>query len=182
MKRLTNFLSLIIFLSACDQIAQEEKGAHLPPARGEIGEIICVVDSAQQKGKVGNALKRTFRKPMRGLPQDEPLFDIKFVTPQKMNKVLRYAKNLIFVTILDDESQGGQMLLRNFTEESIEKIKNNPNLFMFIKQNDFAYGQEIVHLFGNNPKEMALLHHRTLLRGDGRQHHAKPSPPASAFC
>jgi len=114
-----------------------------------------VVDSAQQKGKVGNALKRTFRKPMRGLPQDEPLFDIKFVTPQKMNKVLRYAKNLIFVTILDDESQGGQMLLRNFTEESIEKIKNNPNLFMFIKQNDFAYGQEIVHLFGNNPKEMA---------------------------
>ena len=36
--------------------------------------------------------------------------------------------------------------------ESVKMIKEDSSLFMFTKQDEFAQGQEILHLFGQTPE------------------------------
>jgi hypothetical protein len=103
---------------------------------------------------VGDALRDIFLEPIPGLPQEEAYFNPRFVRPQDLNSVLKLVKNLVYVATLDDKTPGGQILLRNFTKNSIERIKKDPSLFMFSKSDQFARGQEVLHLFGNNDQEL----------------------------
>ena len=147
-------LSLIIWLFSCDGQGFLTDVSDLPMARGETGEIIMVIDSAKRAGPVGLELRRIFHSIYPGLPQDEPAFTVRYVAPRKMNNVLRNAKNLIFVATLDDQSINGRYLLKNFTQESKDRINSNPNLYMLTKSNEFARGQEVLHLFGKNDAQL----------------------------
>ncbi|NJN26055.1 MAG: DUF4837 family protein [Cyclobacteriaceae bacterium] len=55
---------------------------------------------------------------------------------------------MIIVTVLGDNSKGNRKLKSYFTPESLKMIEDDPSLFMFAKQDEFARGQELVHLFG----------------------------------
>lgn len=138
-----------IFLHACSEIDKNYENS-LPPARGEAGEIVLVMDSTDWKGKIGDELRQAFRAEAPGLPQDEPLFTLRYVDPGKLNSVLRSAKNMIFVTTMEGKSLANRQLKSYFTKESLEKIENNPDLFMLAKKNEYARGQEVLHLFGQN--------------------------------
>lgn len=145
---------LIIFLFyGCGEKGNED--ASLPEARGGVGEIILVMDSASWKGELGGALRSIFREPIPGLPQEEPMYTLRYVNPMAMNDVLRNAKNLIFVTTLQGSSMADKKLRSYFTKESMEKIKSDPDIFMFTKQDEFARGQYILHLFGETKKSLA---------------------------
>ena len=122
----------------------------LPLATGASGEIILVMDSTKWAGALGDEVKKTFKAPFPGLIQDEPVFNLVYVDPDKLNSVLRNSKNLVFVNTLDGNSRGDLILRNYFTQESQEKIKADSNLYMS-KQNDlFARGQAVMHLFQLN--------------------------------
>lgn len=126
----------------------------MQPARGDIGEIILVMDSASWQGELGDELIRTFRKPYPGLPQEEPYFNVNYVNPLRLNSVLKSAKNMIFVTTFDKKNRASRVLQSNFTPESVEKIKNDSSYFMFTKKDEFARDQRILHLFAKNQKTL----------------------------
>jgi hypothetical protein len=123
-------------------------------AAGAVGEIIMVVDSSMWNGAVGAELKETFRASFPGLYRDEPLFSVRQVNPEKLTKTLRNARNVIYVTTLDDNSDGGRIIRSNYTPETLSKIKEDPNLFMSAIKDEFAYGQETIHLFGRSKAEL----------------------------
>lgn len=127
----------------------------LPNAAGDIAEVLVVIEAGKWAGPVGQFIKENLGATMPGLPQDEPLFTLRRIDPLKMNSVLKTAKNIIYVTLLDDNSKVGLFMRNNITEESLVRIKNEPGLFMFTKKDEYAIGQEITHLFGIN--EQALL-------------------------
>ncbi len=147
-------LLMAVYLISCDGKGLLSDVSNLPRARGEIGEIIMVIDSVKRFGPVGRELRRIFHGIFPGLPQDEPAFTVRYVAPSSMNNVLRNAKNLIFVATLDDQSLNGKYLLRNYTQESKDRINNDPSIFMHAKSNEFARGQEILHLFGKNDRQL----------------------------
>ena len=157
MKQIINSFTfiLIVFISGCNTDSSSNSQRALPPARGQIGEIIMVIDSAKRKTELFQELRKTFSAPVPGLPQNEPTFTMRYVSPLNLNNVLRSAKNMIYVATLDDRTKGGRALLRNFTQSSIDRIKADSSLFMFSKQNEFAQGQEVLHLFG--PDEPTLM-------------------------
>lgn len=142
------FFLLIIFLSACSENGRET--SLLPPARGEAGEILLVVDSTYWNGPIGDALRQTFRISVEGLPQNEPMFTLRYIDPLQLNSVLRSAKNMIFVTTMEGKSLANRQLKSSFTKESLDRIENNEELFMLTKEDEFAHGQHIMHLFGQN--------------------------------
>ena len=144
---LSSFLLLSLF-SSCDQ--SNTSNENLPVARGGVGEIMLVMDSASWKGAVGEEIRNIFRAPIPGLPQDEPMYTLRYINPFALNSVLRNSKNLIFVTTMEGQSQADRKLRSYFTKESLEQIRNNPELFMHTKQDEFARGQEIMHLFGQD--------------------------------
>lgn len=141
---------LLPYLTACENTSQST----LPQARGTNDEVLLVMDSTAWQGELGDELRLTFREAMPGLPQAEPYFDLRYVDPFKLNSVLRSAKNILFVTTLDNKTAAGRRMQSYFTEESIQRIRQNPDLYMFEKQDEFARGQEIYHLFGNTEAEL----------------------------
>lgn len=144
-------------VSSCDQSANNNE--NLPVARGAAGEIILVMDSTNWRGAVGDALRDIFMAPMPGLPQEEPMYTLNYVNPIALNSVLKSAKNMIFVTTLEGQSRADRILKSYFTKASLERIENDPSLYLYSRQNEFAKGQEILHLFGKD--EAVLIAHLT---------------------
>lgn len=147
------FILLLVF-SACSENGSGENNENLPMSQGNAGQILVVMDSAQWMGPLGQEIKQTFRQPLPGLPQDEPLFSLMYINPFQMNSMLRRFKNIIYVATLDNNSSAGRSLKSEFTKESVERISQDPDLFMLPKKNVFARDQSVVHIFGNNEEEL----------------------------
>lgn len=145
-----SFLGVIIFLAGCEGAAEKLKEEMLPTAGGEIGEMILVIDSTQWKGEIGRELKETFRAPMIGLPQDEPMFSVNKVNPRKLNNLLKSATNMVFVMTLDSKTDQSKTIRRYFTNQSLNKIQQDTSLWMTIRKDEFAKGQVALYLFAKD--------------------------------
>ncbi|MEX2336574.1 MAG: DUF4837 family protein [Fulvivirga sp.] len=127
----------------------------LPPASGRAGEIIVVMDSALWKSEVGEEIKNTFRAEVGALPRAETMFKINYVDPRNLNSVLKTVKNLLFVMTINDNNPGSRVVRNYFTKSSLEKIKEDPNLFVHTANDEFAKGQAVMYLFGQNRDALA---------------------------
>ncbi len=147
-------LSLIIFFSvalfSCGEPSESARKAILPQAQGAPGEIILVMDSSQYAGNLGRAIRNAFNVPMEALPQDEMLYDMHYVNPLRVNNVLKKAKNLIYVTTLEDKSDDSKKLRQLFTDEALKKIYRDTSKYLSIKNDEYAIGQVVMHLYGKN--------------------------------
>jgi hypothetical protein len=164
---LFGLIILTAFLGACNGIIQKDRSDNLPSAKGAAGEILLVMDSSLYAGDLGYELRQIFRAEMPGLPRDEARFKLLYIHPLRFNTVLQSAKNIIFVTVLDDNSLANRKLKGYFTKESIEAIEKDPNLYMLAKKDDFARGQEILHLFGKTEEVLIenIIKNRSKLQG-----------------
>jgi hypothetical protein len=152
----TAFIVIVIlsgFSWGCESGNSTSK-SNLPNAKGEPAEVILVMDSAMWHGPVGEEVRLTFAAPVPGLLQPEPLFALKYVDPLRLGDILRQAKNMIFVTVLSSKSQSSLRLRSYFTEESLQRIQEDPKLFSFTKKDEFAQNQIVLHLFGRNQEEL----------------------------
>ena len=145
--------SALIF-AGCESNTGANSDSNKPKARGTLGEIILVIDSTKYAGPVGDALKDVFESNIEGIIREESMFYMRKVDPRKMTRILKMASNIIFVTTFDDRSGGSRSIANQFTPESIEKSKADSSMFMLRNQNEFAVGQEVLYLFGENETEL----------------------------
>ncbi|MCH7415140.1 DUF4837 family protein [Belliella sp. R4-6] len=145
-------LSIVAFVS-CDENS-ENANSTKPKARGAIGEIILAIDSTKWQGPVGDALQAVFLDNVKGLIRDEPMFSIRRVDPRAMNRIFKMATNIVYVTTFDDKRAGSQSINSLFSKESKEKAQSDPSLYLLRSEDEFAVGQELIYLFGNNEEEL----------------------------
>lgn len=151
------FILLITILTAsCSSDTTKNGGSksHLPVARGEANAILCVMDTTQWNGPVGEALRDIFSDYVPGLPQDEPYFKLRNINPLKMNNILKTGKSMIFVSTMDNQGAQSRAMQNYFTSSSLEKILKDTALYRLPQKNQFARGQEILHLFGQTEKQL----------------------------
>lgn len=158
MRYLSLFI-LVLLLGACGK-----DGKNIPQAVGLVGDLYVVMDSAQRKGPIGHLLDSILQAEMPGLPREEPIFRVHWVDARRYNYVLKERRNLIFVTTLDQRSEGAAIIRRMFTPESLETIRNNPDEFFFNRSDVNARNQEVMFVYG--PDEATLAHN---LRTKGGQ-------------
>ena len=152
------FALTALFLISCGESGSNRGGSEfLKNARGEPDEIILVMDSTQWADTVGLGMeiKRTFLAPMLGLPQDEPLFNVSKVNPKKLNTTLKSATNMVFVTTLDSKTSQSRTLQNYFTSQALNQIKRDTSIFMRIRKDEFARGQNVMFLFGATEEFLA---------------------------
>ena len=149
------FLLVVVYFSSCDLEKTARMKSNLPKANGKPGQIIVVMDSAQWEGKIGSSLRSTFHEQVPYLPREESLFSLSQIDPTDFQSILKKQKNIIFVTVLSDKGKANRKLKTYFTKESLKMIDEDPTLFMYAKQDEFAQGQEVLHLFGET--EAVLL-------------------------
>lgn len=143
------FYILLAVLStawACDQI-ETSGDSNLPRASSVPDEILVVMDSAKWQGAIGEKLRNTFAAPVPGLPQEEAAFNVRYVSPRHFKGFMKHYPNIVFVTTLDDNSPDSRVMRTYFTENSLQQIRQNPDMFMFTRTNEYARGQEVLHLF-----------------------------------
>src|SRR5690554_5640082 len=143
-----------LVLVGCGEETEDRGDSSKPRARGEIGEIILVIDSIKNQGPVGDALRDIFEEDIRGLERQEKIFNLKRVDPRAMNRVLRSATNIIYVTTFDDKNPGSQVINAQFSPESKDKVRSDSTTFMLRNENEFAVGQVVLYLFGANEEEL----------------------------
>lgn len=145
------FYILLVVLStawACDGIESSQGGdSNLPRASTVPNEILVVMDSAKWQGAIGEELRDIFAAPIPGLPQEEPAFNVRYVSPRHFKGFMKLYPNIVFVTTLDDGSPDSRVMRTYFTENSLQQMRQNPDMFMYPLSNEFARGQEVMHLF-----------------------------------
>ena len=135
-----------------DQGIQNE--SELPRASTVPNEILVVMDSAQWQGAVGEKLREIYAAPIPALPQEEAAFNVRYVSPRHFKGFLKLYPNIIFVTTLDSRSKDSRVMRTYFTESSLEQIRENPDIFMFPRENEFARGQQVLHLFSQTEEDL----------------------------
>jgi len=143
-------LGFLLMVSSCKEARDQMKEDLKPTARGEVGEIILIMDSTQWVGPLGEQIKDMYRAPMPGLPQPEPMFDLSKVNPLKINDVFRSSSNMIFLMTLDSKTSQSQRIREYFTNQSLKMIQSDSSLFMAIHRDEFAKGQIVLYLFSQS--------------------------------
>jgi hypothetical protein len=160
MNRLLIGIFVLLAFSCSDK--KEDSAQYLPKATGKPGDLILVMDSVQWRGELGAEVRKIFRAPVAGLPQEEPMFNLIWVHPARL-KLLTQIRNLVYVFTLDQTTAGSKVLRRDFTPETLEKIKSDTSFYKFSRKDEYAKGQEVLYLFGDT-EENLILH----LRKDGQ--------------
>ena len=148
----TLFILLVLGLFSCGEGGSGSSSK--PKAKGSIGEIVLAIDSAKWAGPVGEELKKIFEADLPGMLRSEPMFKVHRVDPGAMTRMLKGFTNLIYVTTFDDKSPGSQIVNAQFSKESKEKAAADPSLFSLRMEDEYAIGQEVLYLFGNNEEEL----------------------------
>ena len=117
-------LIALIFAVSCSstESGKESSKSHLPIARGEANAILCVMDTTQWNGPLGDALRDIFSQYVPGLPQDEPYFKLRNINPLKMNNILKTGKSMIFVSTFDNQAAQSRAMQKYFPTSFLEKI------------------------------------------------------------
>ena len=150
-------LGVTFLLSACDgeQTSSTGKPKRLAmDSKGELGEIVVVMDPRKKTGALGETLKEVFAREIPGLPQPEKWFKLLIVAPSKFKSLLKRHHNIIFLTSLDNSTIEGRYLKGYFTKNSIDMIKKDPKKFMLRRTDLFANGQRVMYLFGNTEGQL----------------------------
>jgi len=146
-------ITLGVLLTSCENDPNRPDSSK-PKARGTIGEIILVIDSVKWAGPVGDQLKDIFEADLPGMIRSESRFKVNTVDPRAMTRMLRMSTNLIYVTTFDDKGAASQVINAQFTKESKEKAQTDPTLYTLRAEDEYAIGQEVLYLFGNNEEQL----------------------------
>jgi len=144
------FICVLALTTACNK----ENSDYLPRANGKPGEIVLIVDSLQWNGPLGSALRNIFNAEVPGLPQDEPMFTVIYVHPQKSLKLLTQLKNLVYVFTLDQKSRGSRTIKETISPETIARIQQDTGFYISTIKDEYARGQEVMYLFGDTEKNL----------------------------
>lgn len=152
--RILFILAIPLWIASCSQDAKDRMSSSKPKAKGSIGEIVLVIDSTKWAGPVGDELRNIFQEDLPGMFRSEPMFKIHRVDPRAMTRMLKMYTNLIYVTTFDDRAGGSQFINAQFSKESKEKAAADPTLYSLRMEDEYAQGQEVLYLFGNNEEQL----------------------------
>ena len=155
MKKLSNFIGLAILATIIWTGCSNEPSKAYSPAKnramGKLNEVFFLGDEDLMQGIVGDTINYYFKAPYLILPQPEPLYDLRFQTPQSLqaNKYLKEMAVYIIVADLDDEdSPTTQIVMNDITPARRMEIKQAGGYSVTVGRNKWAGGQMVIYILG----------------------------------
>ena len=147
------FIALLVFtLTSCD--SDKKTTRILKASVGNINNLQLVIDNELWNGPVGEIIREKFAAPTDGLPQDEPLFSMRQMTPEAFTGFARTSRLFLHVSIGDEEKIGlnkdtyarPQMgaVLEALTEEGLVKLlaENSDSIIHSFKETEIKERQK----------------------------------------
>lgn len=100
MKNIITLLAFILIVACGNKEGKKSNNDYMKPgSTGRINHVIVVVEDDVWKGEVGQALREIVKKPIAGLPQPEPQFDISTIPSDAFTKMFKNSRNLLFLQL-----------------------------------------------------------------------------------
>ena len=135
MKKLTLIIIFAICFISCNETKKDTsekiKGS-LAQSIGKINELSVVIDNELWIGSLGDTIRKYFGAEVPGLPQEEPLFSIRQITPENFVGLARRYRAFV-------------------------KIQKGDESKLYIANNEYATPQLGYVLTGVNNDEIARL-------------------------
>jgi len=128
-----------------------------PKSFGIMNDIVILTDQMMWDGAIGDSIRYYFEGVFPVTPRPEPLFDLRFFTPEKLEfeEDLRELRTYIVVANLqDEESKTTQMLRKDLGEEKFKQAIEDDSFSTSIGKNKWATGQIIIYIFANSHDEL----------------------------
>ena len=98
---ITVLLLVIICFSSCGEGKPHDPKELMPKAKGDIGELMVVMDKNYWQSSVMSELKVLFEKDVMSLPQPEPMMKINTVTPEGFGRGVNEHHSVLIIKIDD---------------------------------------------------------------------------------
>lgn len=137
MRKIASFLCiLLIAFTACNQEKGTKNKRILPKSVGNINSLQVVISDTLWNNEVGETIREYFAAPTDGLPQDEPLFDLRQFKPEAFSGFARTNRIFLQVGLAQKDSvaikknpyaipQTGAFIFAKTPEGLIALIKEN---------------------------------------------------------
>lgn len=124
------FLFILVF-AGCDE--EDDGKKFLPSPSGQPGEVVIWCGNGFWEGRYGDSLRKHLKKPVHGLPQREPMFDLHHATDNTFSRVFKTFGNIVVLEI--DEGK--------FTKPELK-----------VERNVWAQRQAVIRLKAASKKEL----------------------------
>ncbi|MEM6963747.1 MAG: DUF4837 family protein [Bacteroidota bacterium] len=147
-----------IMLYSCASDSSASYTPALSGAMGKTSEIVVIADENVWEGTAGDTFRYYFESAYLILPQPEPVFDLRHMTPEKLynDPIYRELRTYVIIGNLSDEqSPVSKMIKKDIGEEKLQRAKENPNFHTVIGNNKWARGQLLAFIFGDSQDQLA---------------------------
>lgn len=134
------FFFIILFVCSCKEKSKNENQKVFASSTGRMNSLLVVIENKYWKTDIGKTLKKTFSKPIFGLPQEEYPFDITQISPKFFGKMFRLHRNILKIKICDTISfeskknvfaKPQQMIIfKSINSEKMQKLIENYQNYM----------------------------------------------------
>ena len=125
--------ALMMAFSSCSDTDEKEV---LMSISGNPGEVILVATQKQWDGKIGDTVRSFFLKPVYGMPQEEPLFNVVRSNPSDFERIFKTFRNVVIVEIDTNRFKKGEVTYH---------------------KNVWARGQLVIRVSGSSRNEILSL-------------------------
>ena len=152
--------------------------ANKPTAMGRINDVVIIADKDLENSPVGDTIWSYFQSAYPVLPAEEPMFDIRFMSPEDLN-AKPYGKELrIFVVVADvadTTSTTTRMLRSDLGNEKFSSAQKDTSFTSTIGNDKWAKGQIILYIFANGKEKLgkAIVHNFSAVAKRINQHDVK---------
>lgn len=150
------FVSIVVTLSCKNEMTQ--KMVNKPTAMGRINAVVIIADKSMSESSMADTVSYYFESAYPVLTAEEPIFDIRYMTPQQVEGK-PYSKELrtyvLIADILDTSSNTTRMLRKDMGEEKFKRALNDPAFTTSVGTDKWARGQLIIYVFANGLDKLA---------------------------
>ncbi|MFN8337673.1 MAG: DUF4837 family protein [Saprospiraceae bacterium] len=142
----------IISLGSCNLTSENHPLAKRPTAFGRINDVVILTDAAIAESTIKDTISAYFEAPYPVLTADEPLFDIRYMTPTDLEiKPLRKELRtyILLADVSDTTLTATKMLRDDLGEERFHKAQTDTTFTTMVGNDKWAKDQMIVYVFAD---------------------------------
>jgi Domain of unknown function (DUF4837) len=149
-------LTSALFLFSCSAEVRD-KLTPIPNTMGKVNEIVVVADKSIWEGPVGDTIQYYLSSAYLILPQPEPIFDLRFMTPDDLLKVpiRKNFRSYLFVgNLSNNTSETSNLIKQDLGTEKVNRAKKDKNFNISIGRNKWAAPQLLIYQFAYSEDDL----------------------------
>ncbi len=157
-KNIFLFFTFNLLLISCNNKDRQHALSNRPTAFGRINDVVIITDKSISESVLKDTISAYFEASYPILTADEPIFDVRYMTPEDllakpMNKELR--TYVLMADISDTTLSTTKMLITDLGEEKFKRALTDDTFTTSIGKEKWAKNQMIIYLFANGREKLA---------------------------